>query len=279
MVQILLVTLLCVIVILGCFLMFTLNLALKVCIRVKMKDSLLLLLPGFTILVLGARLFFYGAWLNALEKSDYDDSEVFASHCAYISVYLLPSYCFPASALINLFIWINFIMGSTAFHQQKFQRFIKRRKILLLILTLCSLAATLPMIQINHYWCSKNSYRPLSVYNIIFYLLLAMAFPVVGYLLLKTLKGFSPYFYEKIRKEIKLTVVLLCFAFVIRGGMNVAFLENEHYLDRWYFSSIKNNTWGAPLYLITFTVCADLLPVTSHLISLNFTLKEKEKAV
>ena len=81
----------------------------QIFLRIGGRDKLIAALPISIFLVLVMRLIYYAAFIHAVMA---DLSYTFNNKCLDTTFALLPNFMFPASSLINLFIWINFVLGT-----------------------------------------------------------------------------------------------------------------------------------------------------------------------
>ena len=205
---------------------------------------------------------------------------LFEDHCMYIMVYLIPIYMFPIAAFVNLSVWCNFVMGTRTFFRSHFDRYTQRKR--RLMFTLCVVVVVfvlVPMMLNQFYWCEYNKFWTLSIYNCLLYAILAVLFSVIGRVLLTTLQMLFFEFYLSTRSEILCVVITLTLAMSLRSILNLGFLLYEDKIQEWYYNSLQDNSWGAPLYDWYFALLADILPNAAQIVSFRFSVKERAKAL
>ena len=69
------------------------------------------------------------------------------------------------------------------------------------------------------------------------------------------------------------------FSFLVIAIVFLCFYMYEQQLNRELKNLIQENSWRMPVYWAVYTFLAWLLPVISQMLSINFSFKEKMKAV
>ena len=57
------------------------------------------------------------------------------------------------------------------------------------------------------------------------------------------------------------------------------FFDGDTQINKWYWDGIENDTWFPPIYLLIFTLLAEIVPMGAQLLSLKFSVEEKLKAI
>lgn len=105
--------------------------------------------------------------------------------------------------------------------------------------------------------------------------ILAIGFIITGYYLKKKLRDWNEDFEEKARKRINFAVYLLSIPFFVRALYN--FIRRITYLDEIMDDSIRDDTLLAPLVTFFFIIIADLIPITSQLVTMLVSLDGTNK--
>lgn len=88
-----------------------------------------------------------------------------------------------------------------------------------------------------------------------------------------------PDFYEAIKSRTVTLIVLLSTSFLIRAAFNFLLIVYfDEPFQKWIEISVEHNTWTASIYLVGHSV-GENLPLAAILLSLNFAVNEKVRAI
>ena len=108
----------------------------------------------------------------------------------------------------------------------------------------------------------------------------SVLFAFAGFKLLRTIRDCFPSFYIKVKRNAVFIVVVQVVAYSLRSVLNLyLFFDEDEHFNTWYENSVSEDSWFAPIYILVFTSLGELLPIAAKLLSLNFSFKEKVKAV
>ena len=136
-----------------------------------------------------------------------------------------------------------------------------------------------PLLYFNIDACKNKQDRTFRIYSAALFIFLSLAFAFVGRTLMATLERSFTQFHRTIRREAVFTVVAQVVTYFVRAGLNIYSYSDYKAFNEWYNRGIQNNAWQISVYLFFYTVFADILPMVAQLLSLHFSLKQKERAV
>ncbi|CAI2373236.1 unnamed protein product [Moneuplotes crassus] len=100
------------------------------------------------------------------------------------------------------------------------------------------------------------------------YFIVSTVFILVGRYYYQCLKKFSPVQAKQMKKRVVLSVMFISGPMYLRGVENlIRFVVDR---DRTFIEhSLHNNTFGYPLFIISFYILGDLIPITTMMISMK----------
>jgi len=106
----------------------------------------------------------------------------------------------------------------------------------------------------------------LDYFGIIVMAVFGVTFIFVGIYLKYKLKKWNEEVEEKARSRINFATYVLSIPFLIRALYNI--IRKSTNLDEQIDNSIRDDTWFAPIILFLFILIADIVPITSQLVSM-----------
>ena len=199
----------------------------------------------------------------------------YVSYCSQDLTSGLPNLFVALALYINLFLWINFVLASAYDAQQKHPQYMRVRRALFALFGLCAvLLVTVPVIVLSLLECEGLLDRGLIMFVAITFSLFAVIVPAIGAGLLLLLRRHFNAFYLTIRTNTAILLVCQGAAFFVRAAFNLLRLKiNCEFLD-WYATSVRENDWGAPGYLIGQLI-TECVPIAALIFSIDFAVDEK----
>jgi len=185
------------------------------------------------------------------------------------------------AGIANMFIWIYFILSIKTYILQN-KKFKKRWRKITGYLIVPFILAVPVLYSVGLIWgwalpehkdydADKEAYEPVQRYMFIvgstIFGMLGIAFIWTGIWLKRELRQYNEDYEARIKWKLIFSTCILSLPFLIRCAYNVigAIIHIDSHIMR---PSIEKNTWVAPIIYTVYIVIADLLPITSQLISM-----------